>query len=293
MKNYIVGIGAALWDMFPEGKKMGGAPANFAYHVSQFGLDSCAVSAIGNDELGREIVEEMEKAGLNYSLPVVGYPTGTVQVELDSKGDPSYVISENVAWDNIPCTEELLEMASSCRAVCYGSLAQRNSISRHTIETFLDAMPEDSLKIFDINIRQHFWSEEVVTSSLKRADILKINEHEIVQVAQIYGLADMTIEEQCRALMTEFSLKLVILTCGEVGSYVFSQEDVSYKDTPKVEVASAVGAGDSFTGAFVAAYLGGAGIKAAHELAVEVSAYVCTQTGAMPELPETLKELRK
>lgn len=159
MKQYVVGLGETLWDVLPEGKKLGGAPANFAYHVGQFGLDSLAVSALGQDKLGDETIEALESKRLGYVMPRVPYPTGTVQVSLDDAGVPTYEIKENVAWDNIPFTSEIEEVAHGCRAVCFGSLAQRNIVSRSTIRKFLEATPKDCLRIFDINLRQNFYTK--------------------------------------------------------------------------------------------------------------------------------------
>lgn len=290
MNKVVVGIGEALWDVFPDGKKIGGAPANFAFHVSQFGLESCAVSAIGDDVLGREIIDTFNASGLDYILEKVDEPTGTVQVELDENGVPSYIITEDVAWDNIPFSDNIAALAGRCRAVCFGSLAQRSKVSASTISRFLKAMPEDSLKVFDINLRQHFYNKDIICCSLEVADILKINDDEVVTVAEMLGYQQHDKAEISRRLLREFALKMVVLTCGAVDSYVFAPDTESRIDTPKVNVVSTVGAGDSFTGTFVAALLKGKDIVAAHQLAVEVSAYVCTQTGAMPLLPEHLKD---
>ena len=177
MNNIIVGMGEALWDVLPEGKKIGGAPANFAYHVSQFGFDSRVVSAVGNDELGDEIMSVFKEKKLNTQIERVDYPTGTVQVTLDAEGVPCYEIKEGVAWDNIPFTDELKRLALNTRAVCFGSLAQRNEASRATINRFLDTMPEidGQLKIFDINLRQDFYTKEVLRDSFQRCNVLKIN----------------------------------------------------------------------------------------------------------------------
>lgn len=157
---YVVGMGEALWDILPEGKKIGGAPANFAYHVSQFGLPSCVVSAVGDDALGNEIHENFTSKGLNYIIDKVPYPTGTVQVEIDQAGIPQYDIKENVAWDNIPFTHALETLAKKTKAICFGSLAQRNVVSRETINRFLDTMQnnDDSIVVFDVNLRQGFYS---------------------------------------------------------------------------------------------------------------------------------------
>lgn len=284
----IVGFGEALWDVFPEGKKIGGAPANFAYHVAQWGLDAYAVSAIGKDCLGDEIVRKFDENGLNYILERVDYPTGTVQVELDTNGVPSYIIKEDVAWDNIPMTPALESLARECNAVCFGTLAQRSSVSRSTINSFIDLMPEDSMKIFDINLRQHYYTEDVISESMSKSDILKINDEEIVVVAEMFGICSLSQREICKVLLERFSLKMVILTCGDKGSYVLSQEESSWIDTPKVNVVSTVGAGDSFTGTFIASILKGKTLRQAHESAVKVSAYVCTCQGAMPSIPRNI-----
>lgn len=291
MEKYIVGMGEALWDCLPEGRKIGGAPANFAYHAAQFGFNSLAVSAIGNDELGDEIVETFNQNNLKYRLERVDFPTGTVQVTLDEKGIPCYEIMENVAWDNIPYSPELEEVAKNCVAVCFGSLAQRNSVSKETINRFLDAMPEseDVLKVFDINLRQHFYCKETIENSLNKCNILKINDEELVVVSEMFGYEKtLSQEEACRRILNEYNLRMLILTCGTEGSYVLTADETSFQPTPKVEVADTVGAGDSFTGSFIASILKGKTIVEAHKRAVEVSAYVCTQNGAMPKMPADL-----
>ena len=180
MKPYVVGLGEVLWDVLPEGKKLGGAPANFAYHVSQFGYDTMAVSAVGHDALGDETLEALNEKQLNFCMPRVDYPTGTVQVTLDDEGVPTYVIREGVAWDNIPFTAELEDLAHHTSAVCFGSLAQRSPESRATIQAFLKALPENALKIFDINLRQNFYTRDLLVESMKACNILKINDEELV-----------------------------------------------------------------------------------------------------------------
>jgi fructokinase len=287
-KQSVIGIGEALFDVLPEGKKLGGAPANFAYHVSQFGLNSCAVSAMGDDELGKELEKELNDHHLNYQIDKVAYPTGTVQVSLDANGIPCYDIKEGAAWDNIPYTPALEKLAKNCTAACFGSLAQRNEVSRNTIYRFLDNMPKEEgiLKIFDINLRQGFYTKEIITESIKRSNILKINDEELITISRIFGYPGIDLENKCWLLLGKYNLKMLILTCGVNGSYVFTPGEVSFIETPKVEVADTVGAGDSFTGAFVASILKGKSVREAHELAVKVSAFVCTQNGAMPVLPE-------
>ena len=288
MKNIIVGMGEALWDILPEGKKIGGAPANFAYHVSQFGLDSCVISAVGEDKLGDEIVSNFEDKKLNYILDRVPYPTGTVMVELDGKGVPMYDIKQNVAWDNIPFTPQLKDLAKRTKAVCFGSLAQRSVVSRTTINDFLNEMGDDegSLKIFDINLRQNFYTPEIICNSMEQCNILKINDEELVTISRMFDYPGIDLENKCWILLGKYNLKMLILTCGVNGSYVFSPGKINYVATPKVEVADTVGAGDSFTAAFIASILKGKSIEDAHKTAVEVSAFVCTQNGAMPVLPQ-------
>ena len=286
--NKIVGIGEALWDVLPEGKKIGGAPANFAYHVSQLGLESCVVSAIGDDKLGDEIIANFEDKGLNKIIEKVPYPTGTVQVEIDQAGIPQYEIKENVAWDNIPYTEELDKLAHETKAVCFGSLAQRSVVSRTTINKFLDAMPQndDSLVVFDINLRQGFYNAEILENSMRRCNILKINDEELVTVSRMFGWPGIDLEDKCWLLLGKFNLKMLILTCGVNGSYVFTPGSYSFRETPVVEVADTVGAGDSFTAAFISSIIKGKSVQEAHKTAVDVSAFVCTCNGAMPVLPQ-------
>lgn len=290
MENIVVGMGEALWDVLPEGKKIGGAPANFAYHVSQFGLPSAVVSAVGKDALGDEIIENFTSKGLNHLIATVPYPTGTVQVEIDQAGIPQYDIKENVAWDNIPYTAMLENLAQRTKAVCFGSLAQRNIVSRKTINLFLDAMPQDpdSLVVFDVNLRQGFYNKEILCNSMKRCNILKINDEELVTVSRMFGYPGIDLQDKCWILLGKYNLKMLILTCGINGSYVFTPGTVSFQPTPTVEVADTVGAGDSFTAAFIASILRGKTVAEAHCKAVETSAFVCTKKGAMPILPPEL-----
>lgn len=288
MDKLIAGLGEVLWDCLPEGKKLGGAPANFAYHASMFDYQAYAVSALGNDALGDRTVEELDKKHLRHIMPRIDFPTGTVQVELDEEGVPTYDIKRDVAWDNIPFTAEMKDLAKRCSCVCFGSLAQRNSVSHDTIHRFLHSTPKDCLKIFDINLRQNFYTKEIIQESLNACDILKINDEELVTIGRLFGYPGLDMENKCYLILGKYNLRMLVLTCGTNGSYVFARGVKSYQPTPKVEVADTVGAGDSFTGSFAAAILAGMPVEEAHKLAVEVSAYVCTQQGAMPQLPESL-----
>lgn len=292
MKNIIVGLGEILWDVFPERKILGGAPANFAYHISQFGFNGYTVSAIGDDLLGKEILDNLEEKQLNYLIEKTDFPTGMVKVNVDSWGIPQYEICEGVAWDNIPFTPRIANLAKETQVVCFGSLAQRNEVSRKTISTFLDNMPEDSIKIFDINLRLNYYNQEIIENSLKRANILKINDEEVVKVAHLFKW-ELSEKEVCKHLLSTYNLDILILTKGTEGSWVFTPKEESFLPTPKITIADTVGAGDSFTAAFIASHLHGRCLVASHQLAVEVSAYVCQQHGAMPKLADAHLELFK
>lgn len=289
--KYIVGLGEVLWDILPSGRKLGGAPANFAYHVSQFGLPGCVVSAVGRDDLGLEIVEKLDLKNIESTIATVDRPTGTVEVTVDTAGIPSYDIRPDVAWDHIPFTPELEELARNTRAVAFGSLAQRSPESRDTIVKFISAMPDtpDTLIVFDINLRQNHYTKETVEQSLRLCNVLKINDEELETLKQMFGIKVEGPAASCRELINICGLKMVILTCGTEGSFVFSANgDESFISTPQIEVADTVGAGDSFTAAFIASLLRGFSVEDAHQRAVETAAYVCTQSGAMPPLPTAL-----
>ena len=282
MEGKIIGLGEILWDMLPTGKQLGGAPANFAYHVCRLGGNGWAVSAISDDELGREIKNTLSTKKLNTILEEVNEPTGTVQVTLNAAGVPTYDITEGVAWDHIPFTERIGDLAKETSAVCFGTLAQRSPESRATIHKFIESMPAGSLKVYDINLRQKYYDEKIISDSLRLADILKINDEELEIVSRMLCLSG-TSEERCRAISREFNLKFVILTMGGDGSKVILEDSVHLSTPGKINIVDTVGAGDSFTAAFMLAYLRGESIEKAHTLATEVSSYVCTKAGAMPE----------
>lgn len=281
MKKVIVGIGEILWDMLPAGKSLGGAPANFAYHSACLGAEAWAVSAIGDDPLGHEILDVLKTKKLHALLAMSSRPTGIVQVELNASGVPTYNIMENVAWDNIPFTPEMEALAARTDAVCFGSLVQRMN-SRDSVRKFIEATPTSALKVFDINLRQHYYCLDVIEASLRMSDILKINDEEIRIVADLLSL-DGDDEQVCRKLIDAYSLRLVILTKGAQGSVVVTSDEVFFHPAGKVQVIDTVGAGDSFTAAFVNAYLQGLPITQAQKLATDTAAIVCSHKGAMPK----------
>ena len=283
-KHTIVGIGELLFDVFPDRKALGGAPTNFAYHCQQLGHQAISVSAIGRDTLGEEIKAELQARQLPAILQETDYPTGTVQVTLSATGSPTYEISEGVAWDHIAFTDELRALAQRTDAVCFGSLAQRHEISRTAILSFLKAMPEGSLRIFDINLRLQYYTRETIHTSLEHADILKLNDEEVPIVARLLGLeGDM--EAVCRQVLTDYGLRAVILTRGADGCSIYHEKGRVFHPSACIEVADTVGAGDSFTAGFVSALLAGRSHLEAVALATRVAAFVCSHHGAMPTLP--------
>ena len=288
--NIVVGIGEVLWDMLPTGKRLGGAPANFAYHAAMNGCRAAIVSAVGCDTLGDEILTSLESKPLECHIARTPYPTGTVAVNLDAAGIPCYTITENVAWDNIPFTDDLAATAKRTAAVCFGSLARRSPVSRTAIDKFLDTLSDDALIVFDANLRGDFYCADDLGRRISRCNILKLNDEELPVVADLLGMSmpgDTTTnepDELCRRLINRYNLDTLILTCGTAGSHVFTKAgEHSFLPTPRVEVVDTVGAGDSFTAAYVAAILHGSTTAEAHAAAVRTAAYVCTQPGAMPE----------
>lgn len=279
-KPFIVGIGELLWDVFPSGKRAGGAPVNFVYHAAAAGAEGCAVSAVGDDEWGREILLELRRHHIRGVIAVVPYPTGRVLVELQD-GIPSYTIVEDVAWDHLPLTPQALEVVSRADAVCYGTLSLRHTHTRQTVKKLLAAAPEHALRFFDVNLRQSYYSKELIEELLACSNVFKLNDEELVVLRGMFGLTG-TDEEVCRALLQQYHLRYLIFTAGDKYSVVYTPDGVSRIDTPRVTVADTVGAGDSFSGAFVCAVLKGKTLQEAHETAVKTAAFVCSRTGAWP-----------
>lgn len=281
-KKVVTGIGELLWDMLPDGKQLGGAPCNFAYHALQAGCESFVVSAVGNDDSGAEIKDVIKTLGISDKfIQTNSHPTGIVSIKLDEIGHPDYTIHKNVAWDFISWENNLNNLAKQTDAICFGSLAQRNGQSGITIKKFMKAVSEDCLKVFDINLRQEFYSTRIIEESLKLANVLKLNEDELPIVASIHDLGGNT-ESQLEKLMELYQLKYIAYTMGSAGSFLLSEDESSFIAVPKVKVVDTIGAGDSFTAILIAGILYENPLTQIHKKATEVSAYVCTCKGATP-----------
>ena len=286
-KPKIVGIGELLWDVLPGGRRMGGAPVNFAFYAREGGADAHVVSAVGMDESGTELLDRISRLGIDTSaVERNDHPTSTVEVTLDGAGVPTYRIREEVAWDYIVQTPATDAAVAGADAICWGTLAQRNAVSRDNIAKIIAAAPKTCLRLFDINLRLDYYDETIIRQSLEAADILKLNEDELPIVARYFSLGNDP-EQAIRQLLKRFALRYVVFTEGSRGSRITAAGgETSYMETPRVEVADTVGAGDAFTAAFAISLLKGLPLAACHRRAVEVAAFVCTQHGAITPLPE-------
>jgi len=281
----VAGIGELLWDVLPTGKQIGGAPTNFAFHAMQAGCESILISAAGNDKHGDELLTELGNLKLNCEYVQRNeFPTGTVTVTLNEKGHPQYIIHENVAWDNILMNSKIESNLKKLDAICFGSLGQRSPVSAATIIMILEALKPDCLKVFDINLRQQFYSYDIIVKSLQVADILKINEEELPVLSDLFDLQG-DVKNQLSQFISQFNLRYVAYTMGENGSILMSSNYFSFVESPKVTVVDTVGAGDSFTAILVSGLLKGVPLTEVHEMATKTAAYVCTQKGATPLIP--------
>jgi fructokinase len=278
----VIGLGEVLWDVLPDGKELGGAPANFAYHVNNLGVKSTVISAIGNDDLGNEIKEILNSKNIDYELNISANPTGTVSVKLHN-GIPDYIIHENVAWDDLALNDSAKAKLRKADAICFGSLAQRSQKSRQAIYEAIGLAPKKSIKVFDINLRQNFYSKDLIGDSIKLANILKLNTEELCILQEYYNL-DTNQEKACNQLIEHFNLQLVALTNGSKNSILFTKDAMSMIPTPRIKVVDTVGAGDSFTAAMVTSLLKGESLKNMHRKAVDYSARVCMKKGATPTI---------
>ncbi len=287
MASYkIAGIGEILFDIFGETEKLGGAPINFVYHASALGAVGIAVSTLGRDRRGRRAIDELKQKGLDVDCISIDdrHPTGYVEARLDEKGVATYEFPDDVAWDHLSLNKRALEMAPLLDAVCFGSLAQRSPASRQAVRRFLGKISTKALKIYDINLRQNFYSRDTIIESLSLADIVKLNEDELPVMA---GMLDISGEDRkmLEAVVKRFSLKLAVLTRGERGSLLVSQKDRSeHPGFQLARITDTVGAGDSFTAVVAIGLLDGQDLDTINERANRVAAYVCSRTGAMPDL---------
>ena len=290
-KTYtIVGLGEILWDMLPAGKQLGGAPANFAYHAQALGAEGVVVSCIGDDDLGREILSQLDGLGLDCQYIAVDKAnrTGTVTVKLDANGVPDFTIHENVAWDFIPLSAPLLELAARADAVCFGSLCQRSDVSRDTVRRFLEKTKPDCLRIFDINIRQSYYSKDIIGAMLDTSNVLKLNDDELPLVGELLDIKGSE-SEILAELAARYELRLIVLTKGADGSRLYGPDgDSESKGVPPEKIADTVGAGDAFTAAVAVGLLNGNGLEQINAHANRVASFVCSQHGATPKLPDDL-----
>ena len=283
-KPIVAGIGELLWDMLPTGKQLGGALCNFAFHAMQAGCESYVISAIGQDELGAELIRTVNHLGLSVQyIQKNSFPTSTVTIKLDDQGHPDYTIHEQVAWDHIHWNAQIMELAGELDAVCFGSLAQRNSVSEHSIVSLVSATKSGCLKVFDINLRQQYYTKETIIQSIILSDVLKLNDDELPVVAG-YSRLSGDIRSQLNQLLEKLKLKYIVYTMGSKGSIIEGADEYSFIEAPRVRVADTVGAGDAFTAVFIAGILKGFPLSEVHQKATEIAAFVCTKKGATPKL---------
>jgi fructokinase len=288
----VVGIGEVLWDMLPTGPEIGGAPANFAWHAQMLGAQGFVVSAVGADSSGQELRTRLAQCGVHteYLSVVNGQPTGAVRVEVSASGRPSFHIQSSCAWDFIPWSPALGQLAAKADAVSFGCVAQRTDVSRETITSFLKAMRPEALRILDINLRPPYYNKETVLTSLRLANVLKLNEQELLVLQEMVGLSG-TEESILRKLLREFKLRCVAVTRGPEGSMMASLEQKVECPGMKVKVVDAVGAGDAFTAGMALGLLWGLPLSVTNELCCRIAAFVCSKSGATPRLPREMRPI--
>ena len=286
----VVGLGELLWDMFPQGKQLGGAPANFAYMTALLGDRGIVASRVGDDRLGQEAIWTLKSSGLDTSQIQVDpvHATGTVQVKVDLKGQPEYTINEDVAWDHLAWTPEWERLAKSADAVCFGSLAQRAEVSRWTIRKFLQSVGTDVARIFDVNLRQTYFTAEVLRVALLHANIMKVNHEELPRIIEMFGENFHGENQAACWLADEFGIKLVCVTRGRQGSLLVCGDELHEHAGFTVKVADTVGAGDAFTAALVHHWLRKTPLEEMNLAANRMGAWVASQEGAMPLADESV-----
>jgi fructokinase len=299
MKKKVVGLGEVLWDILPERTCLGGAPANFAYITTLMGDQGIVASRVGEDSRGVEALRVMDELGLDIDHVQTDreHETGRVQVKVDGKGIACYEIARPVAWDHLEWTLDWQHLAGKVDAVCFGSLAQRSEASQSTIRRYLQATPATTLKVFDVNLRQNFYSADTIVESMKLADIVKLNDEELPRVMALCELPHKDERSSAQRLAEAYRLKLVCITRGDRGSLLLRDGQVSEHRGFRVKVADTVGSGDAFTAGLVHEYLHGASLDLMNEVANLVGAWVASEVGAMPTpkrgaLENSLAEIR-
>ena len=289
--SVIVGLGETLWDVFPDGPRLGGAPLNFSCSTAELAQSDAQVfmaSAVGSDELGRRAICTLEEHGVNTTcMQIDDRPTGQVLVELDSAGVASYRFAENCAWDHFLWNSALQKLASDCDAVCFGTLGQRSACSRATIHKFVAETNEETLRILDVNLRPPFFSDEMIRQSLALANVLKLNDEELPLLARLCDVHGSDVEIM-KKLAEQYQFRCIALTRGAKGAILVYGDEVS--DLPGIEVAVAdtVGAGDAFTAAMTLGLLAGRDIDQVNRNAIAIAAYVCSKPGATMKFPANL-----
>lgn len=288
-RNYIVvGIGEILWDILPDGKRLGGAPANFALHSHCLGAQAKIISSLGRDQAGLEILQQLSQKQISAEfIQTNGHPTGWVDVKILNEGLPAYVIHDSVAWDYILFSSEIEKLARTCNAVCFGTLAQRNPVSGRSIHKFLANSKENCLRVFDVNLRKDYFSRDIIESSLQAANVLKLNDDELTVLQDLLGLP-LSSELALQTLLERYSLEFIAFTQGATGSIMMDKNNVSHCPGTPVEVKDTIGAGDAFTATMVMGKLYGLPLDKINRLASKVAAHVCSQAGATPTLPSYL-----
>jgi fructokinase len=292
-KHTIVGLGEILWDLFPAGKQLGGAPANFAYIASLLGEEGIPASRVGNDALGKEALARLGELGLSteFIQQDAEHPTGTVKVEVDGAGQPRFEITEFVAWDFLAWTHRWQELADEADAVCFSTLAQRSEHSRSAMRSFVLATRPEAVRVCDINLRQDFFTAQVVAESMKLASIVKLNHEELPRVMRLLDLEHRSEEDSARALLVAHGLQLICVTRGNHGSFLMTGDEYHEHAGFKVKVADTVGAGDAFTAALVHGYLQKQSLAEINETANRMGAWVASQRGGMPSAHEKIKDI--
>jgi len=285
-KFVVAGLGEVLWDMLPDGRKLGGAPTNFAYHSHALGAEGVIVSCVGDDELGREIFSLLEGLNVNRQYVFVddSHPTGTVTVELDDQGQPDYIIHEDVAWDFIPFGQKLEELTGQVNAICFGSLCQRRPVSRATVRKFLQATTPHCIRVFDVNLRQSYYNREVIDNMLKLTNVFKLNDQELEIIAALLEIVG-TESEILQGIIARYGLELIAMTKGAQGSILLNREQSSVLPAESVKVVDTVGAGDAFAAAVTIGLLRGQELDDIHKSASRLAGFVCSQPGATPKIP--------